>query len=478
MTLRTRLVVSFTVLLLAVIAAVGVAASRSIRSILTSQVDAQLLAVADRAGTRGPEPLPDTGGPDEAAPRSAAEVTLTAEGEVISSRPSGFADDPDPLPDVAQLDLTTGGIVTVGSVDGALQYRATAHAQLDDTFRVVAVSLAEVQAATASLIRALAITGGAVLLIGGGATWWTVRHGLTPVERMVSTAEAIADGDLTRRVPDTDPETELGRLGASLNHMLATIEDAMETERDAQRRLRRFAGDASHELRTPLAAISGYAELCRRIGNGDPAELAAALRRIESESRRMLRLVEDLLLLARLDQVQPLVMAPVDLVPLLDDAVADHRAIDPGRPIVLEAPALAVVTGDQQRLVQVVTNVVANARVHTPPGTRIAVAARAAGGRVVLEVTDDGPGIPDSALDRVFERFYRADRSRARTTGGTGLGLAIVDAIVTAHGGEVEAANLAGGGVRITITLPAAAVSPTPEQPHREASAVPVTMVR
>lgn len=458
MSLRTRLVISFTVLLLAVIFAVGFVASRSIEEILVGQIDQNLLSIADR----GPAPLPRPTEPppgdepfnDEPFFRSAAELVVAPDGTVVFSRASGFADAPDPLPDVAAL-AGVNGFTFVDSVDGSLRYRALVRSQPDGATVVRAGPLREVATATSDLIRTLLLAGGGVLLLGAVGTWWTVRRSMRPVDEMVDTAEAIAGGDLTRRVPELDPGTELGRLGGSLNEMLAHLEEALETERAAKERLRRFAADASHELRTPVTAISGYAELRRKGGLPTAEDQDKAWTRIESESRRMASLIEDLMTLARLGQTHPLRVAPVDVACIVADAAADHGAIDPSRPVRVEAPDSVVLCADGERLTQVIGSLLANARVHTPQGTRIEVAVRDEGDAVRIDVTDDGPGIPAAALDHVFDRFYRVDPSRSRASGGAGLGLAIVEAIVEAHGGSV-AASRAGeaGGTTISLVLP------------------------
>jgi two-component system OmpR family sensor kinase len=280
---------------------------------------------------------------------------------------------------------------------------------------------------------------------------------------MVETAEAIAAGDLTRRVPELDPDTELGRLGLSLNEMLAHLEEAVETERDAKERLRQFVADASHELRTPLATIAGYAELRSQGGLPTADDQDKAWSRIESESRRMGLLIEDLLVLARLGQSQPLRIGSVDVAQIVRDAAADHAAIDPLRPVDIESPDVVILEADEERLTQVVTSLLANVRVHTPEGTETTLVVRDGADTVVIEVTDDGPGIPEAALDQVFDRLYRADPSRSRKSGGAGLGLSIVRAIVDAHGGTVVAAQANAGGTRITIELPK--IAPSESQP-------------
>jgi two-component system OmpR family sensor kinase len=472
MSLRTRLVISFTVLLLVAIVAVGYVASRSTQDILVAQIDRTLLGVAERGPT--PEPRPGEGPPGDNQPfgtdaatedpflRPTAEIVVGADGSVVLARPSGFADDPDPLPDISGLE-DGSGFVYLDSIDGSLRYRALVRAFPDGMHVVLAWPLEEVTSATAELIRALLLAGGGVLLLGAAATWWTVRQSMRPVDEMVDTAEAIAAGDLTRRVPDLDPDTELGRLGLSLNEMLAHLEEAVEVERDAKERLRRFVADASHELRTPLATIAGYAELRSKGGLPTTEDRDKAWSRVESESRRMGLLIEDLLVLARLDQSQPLRMGPVDVAQIVRDAAADHAAIDPRRPVAVASPDVVALEGDEERLTQVVTSLLANVRVHTPEGTETSVSVREDAESVAIEVTDDGPGIPEAALAQVFERFYRADPSRSRTSGGAGLGLAIVRAIVEAHGGTVVAARVATGGTRITVELPKAA--PPASQP-------------
>jgi two-component system OmpR family sensor kinase len=238
--------------------------------------------------------------------------------------------------------------------------------------------------------------------------------------------------------------------------MLAHIEGAVEAERQVQERLRRFVADASHELRTPITAIAGYAELRRKGGLAEAEAEANAWSRIEGESRRMSSLVAELLTLARLDTTEPLATGEVDLAEIARTAAADHAAIDPLRPIELTGEDTALVPGDGGRLHQVVSNLLANVRTHTPEGTHVTIDVARRNGKVQLSVADDGPGIPEASLPHVFDRFYRADPSRSRRSGGSGLGLAIVQAIVEAHGGTVAAANAGDGGARISVTLPAA----------------------
>jgi two-component system OmpR family sensor kinase len=452
-TLRLRLILSFTALLLVVTAALGTAAIRSVRSVLTEQIDQRLVMLAGRLGRR----VPGLGANMGPGGSSIAVIILTADGELVRWAPSGLPGDPDSVPDLAGvLALLTDGsavLVTVPSADGSFDYRALM-VRLERFVVVLASPLREVVAAERELIRKLILRGAGVLVLGGVATWWTVRRGLRPVNRMIDTAAAIAEGDLSKRVTDDDPSTELGKLGGALNEMLSHVEQSFAAEQEAQRRLRQFVADASHELRTPIAAIAGYAELYRKGGLPLHEDVDRALQRIESEGGRMKRLVEDLLLLARMDEARPLTRRKVDLASVVGDAAADHRAIDPERPITVDSPDSLWIEGDGLRLSQVIGNLLANTRAHTPAGTPVEVSVRRAGGTVVLGVTDDGPGIPEEALGRVFDRFYRADVSRTRKSGGSGLGLAIVAAIVAAHGGTVEATNPTGRGAKITVTLP------------------------
>jgi two-component system OmpR family sensor kinase len=281
-----------------------------------------------------------------------------------------------------------------------------------------------------------------------------IRLGVRPIKQMTDTATAIADGDLFRRVPDVTPGTEAGELGDALNRMLGTIEQAFDDRTRSEDRLKRFVADASHELRTPITTIRGYAELYRSGALDDASELDEAMRRTEQEAVRMGGLVDDLLHLARLDQGRPIERAPVDVAQLARDAVRDAQAVEPERPIHVDADRPVVVSGDEARLRQVLANLVTNAVVHTEPGTPVTVRATRVGDDAVIEVADRGAGMEPDVAARVFERFYRADPSRARHRGGSGLGLAIVEATVTAHGGTVHLDTAPGQGTTVRVVLP------------------------
>jgi two-component system OmpR family sensor kinase len=329
------------------------------------------------------------------------------------------------------------------------------------------------------LLVELAVTGGAVVvaLIGG---LWLVRIGLQPLRDMEATAESIAAGNLTERVPGENDSTEVGRLARTLNVMLSRIESAFSARiaserrlRASEARLRRFVADASHELRTPIAAVSAYAQLFGRGASENKEDLERLMSGIQTETSRMERLVADLLLLARLDEGRPMEQHPVDLVALCAEAVRTATTVGPGWPLTFEASRPIEVVGDATSIRQIVDNLLGNVRAHTPPGTRarVTVDAGPSGSGAMITVADNGPGMTAEEAEHVFERFYRSDPSRSRAHGGAGLGLSIVGAIVAAHGGTVSAEGRVGAGTTFTVRLPA--VPPPVEEPA-PVDAVPV----
>jgi two-component system, OmpR family, sensor kinase len=403
-------------------------------------------------------------------------VVLDHAGHVLLTRPSGPAANPDPAP-VLTKDIPVQQVpdidsrVRVGRYAGtfrpdpdAVVLRSTGDP--DGAYRTVAVTVPQGTLITslslnptndtlASLRRVELIASLAVLLAMGVLVLLVVRRGLRPLRQMTNTADAIASGDLTRRVPEERPGTEVGRLGSALNQMLAQIEGAFAEKSASEERLRQFVADASHELRTPLTSIRGYAELLGRGGFFDEAGRRKALKRIEDEATRMGGLVEDLLLLAELDRGRPLRAEPVDLQRICADAVGDSNAVPHDHHLTLEAGPPVVVVGDGERLAQVAHNLVRNAVAHTPPGTDVTVSTGAAEGMGYIQVTDNGPGIPPGEADRVFDRFYQGDPSRSAS--GTGLGLAIVRAIAEALHGSAEVAVPPDGGATLLVKIPLAA---------------------
>jgi two-component system OmpR family sensor kinase len=363
----------------------------------------------------------------------------------------------------AEVDRRQGRPFTVSGAGSDAGWRMAARQLRDGRSAVVAVSLADVDSTVSRLMVIDAAVGAVVLVCLGVMGFLLVRMSLRPLVEIEETAETIAAGDLSRRVPDRDGPGEVIRLGRALNGMLTQIESAFHARatseaaaRGSEERMRRFVADAGHELRTPLTMIRGFAELYRQEGAAD-AEAARLLRRIEDAASRMGLLVDDLLLLAHMDQQRPLEFGAVDLLSVAADAVLDARHLAPDREIDLvrldtkDRPV--TVLGDEARLRQVVGNLVSNALTHTPAGTPFRVGVGSGPRGAVLEVADDGPGLPPEQAERVFERFYRADKSRSRENGGSGLGLSIVAALVYAHGGLVELETDPGRGATFRVLL-------------------------
>lgn len=486
--LRNRLTVGVVLLSALGFIASDIAARTSLHNFLVNQVDSQLSSVAggselrlDRAGIS----------PDQTA-------TATAESDDANKSPSTAAKTQSPIRPLRQVPTTmsvtlldaSGNIV--GVVGGDINSQAVSryiqgftpaivlkHKSLPFTlntqgtdFRllarvlpsaigsvVVAQSLDNVDETVHRLQLLFIFIGLIALLLIALASRKVIDIGLRPLEAVETTAESIAAGDLSARLPEAKPDTEVGRLVSSLNQMLARIEESFAVRTESESRLRRFVADASHELRTPLTAIRGFAELHRQgavKGKEDTKELIS---RIEKESVRMGSLVEDLLLLARLDQAREIPSVPVDLGASVADAIASARAAGPQHPITFEQPTDDIyVLGDPDRIHQVVANLLANARTHTPIGTPIAVAITYSDEGATVSVSDKGPGLSESDQERIFERFFRADPSRARTKDeGSGLGLSIVDAVMRAHGGRVSVTSKEGQGATFTLFFPISA---------------------
>lgn len=482
-TLRARLITGVLALLLLTCGGVSLATTELLRHFLVGRLDQQIAA----AGARYAASLEHAGGPN-AATDTRAQAPGTFGARLLDGRVTGAgvvdgdADDADvaagdrPADTDDRVDLSAAdqGHLAALPPDGSARevglgrlgdYRVRAVAGRDGDVLVTGLPMSPVEATTNKLVMVELLVFGVALTATGvaGALW--VRLSLRPLKRVADTAERVSalplgcgEVTLSERVPDEDPRTEVGRVGSALNRMLGHVEQSLARRHLVEERLRAFAADASHELRTPVATVRGHAELALRHPGPVPDEVRHSLGRIEAESRRTGAIVEDLLLLARLDAGRPLAADQVDLTRLALDGTADARAVAPDHHWRLDLPAQPVlVPGDADRLRQVVANLLANAAAHTPGGTEVTVHLASAPGQVVrLAVTDTGPGIDPELARQVFERFVRGDRARSRATGSTGLGLAIVHAVVTAHHGSVELTSRPGRTV-FTVTLPATA---------------------
>ncbi|MCU1404294.1 MAG: two-component system sensor protein [Glaciihabitans sp.] len=477
-TLRRRLVVSIVALVMLMALGTGAASIVGLDRYLVQQVDRQLSVAQSNnsLGRNGPSGGP-FGGDYTATDVLGRGLPINAfalvveDGTIISSGIIGLLEDEQPTLTEAQVDrlfaveLDSGGAsVNLGSTFGT--YRVIAYTLPNGNEAIVGLPLSEVES-TVSQYRGFVILISALgVVLVALASFFIVSLALRPLRRVAATATQVAslpldrgEVDLSVRVPDedTDPRTEVGQVGAAFNGMLGHVDAALRSRQASENKVRQFVADASHELRTPLASIRGYAELTRRSGHTLPVDVSHSMARVESEAVRMTSLVEDLLLLARLDEGRELEKQPVNLGNLLVDCISDAYAAGPEHDWDLDAPDEGIVVpGDQQRIHQVFANLLTNARVHTPEGTRVAVRLFTTdAGAAVVTITDNGPGIAESVQATLFERFARADSSRSRLAGSTGLGLSIVQAVVTAHGGSVSVSSTPGA-TEFRVELPRA----------------------
>jgi two-component system, OmpR family, sensor kinase len=461
LSLRARLLLGVVLLAALGLVAADVATYKSLSDYLFSRVDSTLNAVhpgVEQTAFRG-ESHDHGPRPDEFAPPGYCVELRTLGQRVLASQCQGAlgetAESPPRYPSTVSVPAHPNSEegdrirfldVEARKDDGRYRVRASIERDHSNELLLIAAPLRSEDNTLHRLFLVELFATAIVLAALAAVGLWIVRLGLRPLREIEQTAAAITAGDLSHRVDHPDARTEVGRVGSALNEMLDRIEAS-------DRRLRRFVADASHELRTPLAAVRAYAELFGRGAAARPEDLERSMSGITREAERMSLLVDDLLLLARLDEGRPLERKPVDLAEVVQEAVDAARVVDPGRPIELSLEPVTV-TGDETRLRQVLDNLLANARTHTPAGTPVSVELRHADGRATLTVADRGPGLTDEQAAHVFERFYRADSSRARESGGAGLGLSIVTAVTEAHGGTVEARARPGGGATFVIALP------------------------
>ncbi len=479
MSLQWRIVASLLAVVAVGLVAADVVTWSALRSFLDGRVDEQLQVASVQAeryfvftGEKGIKPRYPA-----LSERISTDLyleVLSRSGKVLYSRPSGTGlgiDPPPALPRYLRVTPAPTG-PTAGSSRGVYHPRAGSFDvpavrgkgpgyrvesfPVPGGILVLASPLAPVDATLGSLLGIEEGVTAVVLAVLALTALAIVRLGLRPLSGMAETARKIAGGDLSQRVKVAEPESEVGRLGTALNTMLSQVEALLDERQASEERLRRFVADASHELRTPITSIRGYAELFRRGAISKDAELERAMTRIEQEAARMGLLVDDLVLLARLDQRRPLEMQQVDLAEVATLAVEDARAVQPERPIALEVFSPAPVMGDRLRLKQVADNLLRNALYHTPPKTAVQVSVFQRGSFACLEVRDEGPGMTDEDLKRAFDRFFRGSAARgAGRTEGSGLGLAIVASISRALGGRTSVTRGENRGVIFTVELPA-----------------------
>lgn len=471
MSLRARLALIVGLVLTCIMIIVGGIVVQTSRATLQDQVDDQLLETAlkikpsygdERTDQPEGEATAATGTPGPAEPprfRAVARYVIGPDGTVLSETPHGFSDTPKSPPQLPEIPSESvyeelGEITTVPSEDGSLNYRMMIQLDENDNFVVTAAPLEDAESALDRLIRTMALAGLAGVLLAALASWAVISRELRPIDRMIDTAAEIGEGHLSQRVPEVAPGTELGRLGSALNRMLGRVEASAEAQSRSESRLRQFVADAAHELRTPLTSVRGYAELYRQGALDSPERVRQAMRRIEGEGTRMGTLLDEMLLLARLDQQVEHIHEPVDFSAIVDDSVDAFQAIQPNRPVELSLTEHLMVDGVALHLRQIADNLMTNIRIHTPADAPVIVTLEHVDEMARLQVRDEGPGINPEFMPQIFERFTREDPARTRATGGSGLGLAIVAALVEAHGGTIQVESEPGEGTAFIVRLP------------------------
>ncbi len=450
-TLRARMVVTVVGLTALALVLVNFAGVLVLQRYLIDRLDLEVSRLG--ALSSGPRvPRPNDHGFPKGVGDSAIFFRYDSAGNMLPGPSNIDAGDGPDLGPLNEVKLDT--VFTATNAGTGESFRVKVIATPGGGYAVAAISMERVHS-TVNQLTAIGAGVSLIVLLGLGlASYRIVGFGLKPLTRMEQAAASMADGDLTVRVADTDPRTKTGRLGLALNTMLGRVEAAVTARVSSEQRLRQFLADASHELRTPLTSIRGFAELYRRGGTPPGPELDETMSRIEDEAARMGLLVEDLLLLAALDEERPLHMSKVDLLAVAADTVRDAHVRSPLRNVQLADFEPVTVFGDEHRLRQVTTNLVTNALQHTPVTASITLRVKTIPHAAVLEVSDTGPGVPPEHAPHIFERLYRADPGRTRGQGGAGLGLAIASSIIKAHGGRLELANSPGAGATFRVLLP------------------------
>ena len=476
MSLRARLLAGVLVVTAVGLLAAGGGTYLALRSFLLDRVEQQLMATRASVGRglrQSSTSTIDTTTLDRVAPPIAFVEVRDASGRVVALHTLSSLGGSSPTPRLPAVlhppPASRVGVPSrertlqfeVGAVRGSGRYRVLVGSlPASGGVLIVAVALEDVNATLQRLLDVELLIAAGLLASLAVATFWLLRRGLRPLERISEVAGGIAQGDLNVRLSPAEDRSEIGRLGLALNGMLERLEDAFARRDRSEAQLRRFVSSASHELRTPLTSIRGYAALLRRGAKHDPEGLDKSISRIESEAIRMATLIDDLLLLARLDEQRPLVLVNTDLALIARDAADAAQVREPGRPITVDAHGSVNVIGDEHRLRQIVDNLLENADVHTPAGAPVRIEVGLRDGVAVLVVTDTGPGIDPEQAPHVFERFYRGTSpgsgDTAPRTQGSGLGLAIVETIARAHGGAAAVSSRPGEGARFEITLPLA----------------------
>ena len=480
MSLRARLSLIVGVVLTVIMMIVGVFVVQTTRAALRDQVDAQVLETAVKikpayereaeAGFADAASLidPDIGTPAVSTPaaesrpaqfRAVARFVYSPDGDILVSQPSGFTDEPDPPPRLPRIPSEAlfnalGQISTVSAEGSSLNYRMLVQRDDNDNFVITAAPLENAEEAVDRLVRTMALGSLAGIALAALVSWAMISRELRPVDRMIDTAAAIGEGDLGQRVPEPTEGTELGRLGRALNRMLGRIQASSEAQARSESRLRQFVADAAHELRTPLTSVRGYAELYRQGALESPDRVRKAMRRIEGEGARMGKLLDEMLLLARLDEQVEHTHEAVNFSMIVEDAVDALQAIQPDRSVDIDIADEVMVDGVALHLRQVVDNVLTNVRMHTPTDASVSVTLSAHGNRAELRIHDEGPGIDQAFIPQIFERFTKEDTARTRSTGGSGLGLAIATSLVEAHGGTIDVESEPGAGATFIVYLP------------------------